>query len=151
MELSKLDKNFEIKTAIDEPDVKWYSVLEEPFDIYGLYKTKEDGVFRRMPKEVAENIHSSTTGEKNIGIANLYKNTSGGRIRFKTDSRYLMLKVEYDHLHLSSHMPESCVAGFDIHRIEDGKYIYMGIMMPNMDDDKGYVRKRNIMGRMTEY
>lgn len=151
MELSKLDKNFEIKTAIDEPDVKWYSVLEEPFDIYGLYKPKEDGLFRRMPAEVAENIHSSTTGEKNVGIANLYKNTSGGRIRFKTDSRYLMLKVEYDWLHLSSHMPEAGVAGFDIHRVEDGKYIYMGIMMPNMDDDKGYVRKRNIMGRMTEY
>ena len=138
MELSKIDKNFEIKTPIDEPDVKWYSVLEEPFDIYGLYKTKEDGVFRRMPLEVAENIHSSTTGEKNVGIANLYKNTSGGRIRFKTDSRYLMLKVEYDRLHLSSHMPEAGVAGFDIHRVEDGKYIYMGIMMPNMDDNNVY-------------
>ena len=81
MDISKIDKNFAIKTAIDEPDVKWYSVLEEPFDIYGLYKTKEDGLFRRMPKEVAENIHSSTTGEINIGVKNLYTNTSGGRIR----------------------------------------------------------------------
>lgn len=151
MKLSEIDKNFEIKTALDEPDVKWYSVLEEPFDIYGLYKPKEDGLFRRMPKEVAENIHSSTTGELNKGIANLYTNTSGGRIRFKTDSRYIMLKVEYDRLHLSAHMPESCVAGFDIHRYEDGKLVYMGVMMPNMDDDKGYVRKRDLMGRMTEY
>lgn len=143
MELSKIDKNFEIKTAIDEPDVKWYSVLEEPFDIYGLYKTKADGLFRRMPTEVAEKV--------NIGVFNLHTNTAGGRIRFKTDSRYIMLKVEYDRLHLSSHMPEAGVAGFDIHRYEDGKFIFHALMMPNMDDNNGYVRKVNAMGRMTDY
>ena len=143
MELSKIDKNFEIKTAIDEPDIKWYSVLEEPFDIYGLYRTKEDGLFRRMPKEVAENV--------NGGVANLYRCTAGGRIRFKTGSRYIALKVEYNNLHLMSHMPEAGVAGFDIHRYKDGKFIFHGLMMPNMDDNTGYARKLNAMGRMTDY
>ncbi len=143
MEFSKIDKNFEIKTAIDEPDVKWHSVMEEPFDIYGLYKTKEDGLFRRMPSDVAKNVNS--------GVFGLHGNTAGGRIRFKTDSKYLMLKVEYDNLHLSSHMPEAGVAGFDIHRYEDGRFIFHGLMMPNMDDNKGYVRKLNAMGRMTDY
>ena len=35
------DKNFEIKTALDEPDVKWHSVLEEPFDIYVEFFEKQ--------------------------------------------------------------------------------------------------------------
>ena len=114
MNIAKLDKNFEIKTAIDEPDVRWYNVLEEPFDIYGLYKTKEDGIFRRMPTEVAEKV--------SLGVFNLHTNTAGGRIRFKTNSPYIMLKVEYDQLRLMSHMPEAGIAGFDIHRYEDGEF-----------------------------
>lgn len=143
MDIAKLDKNFEIKTAIDEPDIKWYSVMDEPFDIYGLYQPKEDGLFRRMPKEVAEKVNS--------GVLSLHTNTAGGRIRFKTDSRYIALKVEYNELRLMSHMPESGIAGFDIHRYEDGEFIFLNVMMPNMDDNNGYVRKVNAMGRMTDY
>ncbi len=143
MDIAKIDKNFEIKTDIDEPDIKWYSVMEEPFEIYGLYRPKEDGLFRRMPKEVAESVSK--------GVAHNYLFTAGGRIRFKTDSRYIALKVEYDNLTLMSHMPEAGIAGFDIHRYEDGKFIFHGLMMPNMDDNKGYVRKVNAMGRMTDY
>ncbi len=143
MTIAQLDKNFEIKTNIDEPDIKWYSVLEEPFDIYGLYRTKEDGLFRRMPREVAEKVSD--------GILGWHTATAGGRIRFKTDSKYIALKVEYDKLYLASHQPELNVAGFDIHRIEDGKYILQGVMMPNMDDDKGYARKINAKGSLSDY
>lgn len=144
MDISKLDKNFVIKTALDEPDVKWYSVLEEPFDIYGLYRVKEDGLFRRMPEDVAKAVSAP--------VADLAKRTSGGRIRFKTDSKYIMLKVEYDKLELFSHMPEAGAAGFDVHYFdENGNLCYKNIFMPNMDDNKGYVRKTNAFGKMTEY
>lgn len=143
MDISKYDKNFAIKADVGEPDIKWYSVMEEPFDIYGLYQPKEDGLFRRMPTEVAEKVNS--------GVLSLHTNTAGGRIRFKTDSRYIALKVEYNELRLMSHMPEAGVAGFDIHRYEDGEFIFLNIMMPNMDDNNGYVRKVNAMGRMTDY
>ena len=143
MSIAELDKNFEIKTDIDEPDIKWHSVFEEPFDIYGLYKTKEEGLFRRMPREVAETI--------NVGVLGWHTTTAGGRIRFKTDSKYIALKVEYDKLQLASHQPELNVAGFDVHRVEDGNYILQGVMMPNMDDDNGYARKINAKGEMSDY
>lgn len=138
-----VDKNLVIETAIDEPDVKWYSVLEEPFDIYGLYRPKQDGIFRRMPAETALKV--------NNGVAKLYTNTAGGRIRFKTDSPYIQIKVEYKNLCYYSHMPMANAAGFDVHRFENGKLIYHKLIMPNMDDITGYARKIEATGTMTEY
>lgn len=42
-----------------------------------------DDMFRRMPKEIAENV--------NDGVLSLHSNTSGGRLRFITDSHYRAL------------------------------------------------------------
>ena len=34
---SKIDKNFSINTTIKEPDIAFYDVRREPFEVYGLY------------------------------------------------------------------------------------------------------------------
>ena len=36
MILAKIDKNFNIKSNVEESDVVWFSVREEPFELYGL-------------------------------------------------------------------------------------------------------------------
>ena len=37
MDISKIDKNFAVETKINEPDIQFYDVRKEPFEVYGLY------------------------------------------------------------------------------------------------------------------
>ena len=60
MDISKIDKNFEVKTKIGEKDIKFYNAEEEPFRIYGVFK--ENGMFRRMPETVAEAVSEGVYG-----------------------------------------------------------------------------------------
>ncbi len=68
-------------------NVTWYSVKEEPFSIYGLYHPTEPGLFRRLPEDVARKT------SENVWM--LSTNTSGGRIRFQTDSQSIYMKAVY--------------------------------------------------------
>lgn len=68
-------------------NVTWHSVREEPFSIYGLYQPKEPGLFRRLPEDEARKT------SENVWM--LSTNTSGGRIRFQTDSQRIYVKILY--------------------------------------------------------
>lgn len=71
MKVSEVDKNFDTKFECPS-DIKWHSVLNKPFSIHGVIYSKEEGLFRRLPKEFAAAI--------NENLAFLAKNTAGGRI-----------------------------------------------------------------------
>lgn len=132
MKIEQLDKNFEIKTTVEEENIIWHNVVEEPFDIYGLYEPKNGEPMRRMPKDAAEAVSSP--------VATLCQCTAGGRIRFRTDSPYIAVRVLYDHLARYSHMPLSGNAGFDLYRYEDGEYYFVKNAMPIAEDKNGYER-----------
>jgi lysophospholipase L1-like esterase len=102
--ISEIDKNFNVDDGLDLSDVKYYSVKENPWCLYGLMF---DDVFRRMPKMVAENV--------NEGVLALHTNTSGGRLRFVTDSPYVAIVAKMpDKVHFP-HMPQTGVTGFDMY------------------------------------
>ena len=111
MRLDELDKNVKV-TDVNKPDIKLYSVREEPFEIYGLYNPKEKGDFKRMPEDVAR------AASKNVEIMNHM--TSGARVRFKTDSEYVMLKAVLPSLWLVDCMPITSSSGFDMY--VDGEF-----------------------------
>lgn len=69
---------------------KVHDVRQKPFQIYGLYQSKESGLFKRMPEDVAQTVSSN--------VARLNFNPSGGRIRFKTNSRFIAIKVKYENI-----------------------------------------------------
>lgn len=46
--ISDIDKHFKVKTPDKKDDMKYFSALENPFKIYGVYY--EDGKFRRLPE-----------------------------------------------------------------------------------------------------
>lgn len=52
MKITEVDKNFD--TTFKCPsDIKWHSVLNKPFSVHGVIYSKEEGLFRRLPKEFA--------------------------------------------------------------------------------------------------
>lgn len=102
--IHEVDKNFYVESKLNLKDVEYYNVKENPWCLYGLLI---DDIFRRMPKETAEKV--------NNGVLSLHTNTSGGRLRFITDSPYVAIVAKMpDKVHFS-HMPQSGGSGFDMY------------------------------------
>ena len=84
MKITEIDKNFAVETNIKRDNVVFYNIDDEPFRIYGVYRDGDK--YRRLPSEVA----SQTVDDR---VAALSMNTAGGRVRFVTDSPYVIVKV----------------------------------------------------------
>lgn len=104
MEMWKIDKNFAPGNVQADGNVTRYALPCAPFDLYGVYYDAAEQRFARLPADVA-----AATSE---GVVWLRTHTSGGRLRFATDSDYFEITVRYNILELYSHMPLSASAGF---------------------------------------
>lgn len=124
--ICEIDKNFKVESNLNLKDVTYYNVKENPWCLYGLMF---DDMFRRMPKAVAENI--------NEGVLALHTNTSGGRLRFITDSPYVAIVAKmHDNTHFP-HMPQTGISGFDMYL--DKRFHSSFIPPVNMDGSFGSV------------
>ncbi|MBO7310145.1 MAG: hypothetical protein J6U86_01985 [Clostridia bacterium] len=104
---SKIDKNFSINTTIKEPDIAFYDVRREPFEVYGLYDYRNEPDFKRIPDEVAKRVSE--------GVANLNYQTAGGRVRFCTDSRYVAIHADMTFITRIPHNSLVGCAAFDLY------------------------------------
>ena len=102
--LSEIDKNFLTDVRIEKTDIVYYRVKENDFCLFGL---GYDDLFRRMDEKTAKEI--------NEGMHALHSNTSGGRLRFVTDSSYVVLSIKMPVGQASPHMPLTGKAGFDLY------------------------------------
>ncbi len=123
-DIAKIDKNFEVKTNIAKDDIKFYSINEAPFNIYGV--TLENGRYRRMPKKVAQSVSE--------GVYYLHSNTAGGRVRFVTDSSYVAISVEMDKVAKRPHFALTGTAGFDLYSDDN----YIRTFIPPCDIENRY-------------
>lgn len=102
-----IDEKMFFKTVIKEDDIRFYDVREEPFEVYGLYNYRTESQFKRLPDEIGKNV--------NDGVAVLYTNTAGGRIRFSTDSAYVAIRAIMPHICDSANLCLMGGAGFDLY------------------------------------
>ena len=123
-DIASIDKNFVIETNIERENIKFYDAKEAPISLFGVWHDGE--CYRRVPRDVAEN-----TSE---GVVSLAKATAGGRIRFITDSPYVILKVKYPSVGFMGHMPRSGSAGFDMYVNKDGRECYTKSFIPTGAD-----------------
>ena len=125
--ISEIDKNFSLKTNIEKEDISFYNVKEKPFEVYGVFYEK--GKFRRLPEEVAKTV--------NDGVCWLHANTSGGRVRFRTDSSYVAIHAEMPFVGKMPHFAMTGSAGFDLY-IREEKEVYFKTFIPPFDITDGY-------------
>ena len=104
-DISKIDKNFAVETDLNLPDVVFYDVKENPFCLFGV--SYIDGCYRRLPEDIAR--------ATNEGVLRLHKNTSGGRLRFMTDSPLRR--------HLGNHAAGRTDAPYGAHRLGRLRYV----------------------------
>ena len=122
--ISQIDTNFQVPDDVKKDDLCYYDVKNEPVQVHGVFY--EEGKFRRLPAALAKSL--------GVGIEYLHTNTSGGRVRFVTDSSYVAIHGELDKVDPMSHIPVTGLAGFDLYA--DGAYY--GTFVPPMDVKDGY-------------
>lgn len=121
--ITEIDKNFKKTDKLKLDDSCFYNVEDNLWCIFGLMC--DDG-FRRMPQKKANNI--------NEGVAALHSNTAGGRIRFKTDSKYVAIRAVMPDNVAFPHMPSTGVSGFDMYVGNE----YVRTFVPSLDLQGGY-------------
>lgn len=121
MDISKIDSNFKT-VAVTADDVEWHDPKIAPFSIRGIYFSKEENKYVRLPKSIGE--------QTNAGVLGLRSRTAGGRIRFKTDSPYIAIKSISQNCAIMAHMPITGTYGFSVY--VNG--IYYQKVMPDWPD-----------------
>ena len=116
--IAEIDKNLAVQSTLPE-GVVLHNVLDEPFEIYGLFEPKRTGLFHRAP------VYLQQDERINDGARRLMRHTAGGRVRFVTDSRNIAVKVKLSGRTLFSHMPATGICGFDMYvgAGENSRYI----------------------------
>ena len=120
---AEIDKNFKVE-KLGSAEYAFRDCREEPFRIYGLLlPTEQSPHFMRMPQVVADQVNGR--------VRELACNTAGGRIRFKTDSAKVAIRVWTHCVTKAPHFPLTGTAGLDLYA--DG--IYRGTYVPNFEKD----------------
>jgi hypothetical protein len=105
----KLDKNMSLKEA-DADGIRWFDPKEQPFGLIGFEWIEQDGVYRRLPVNPDWEIRDPVDA--------LANHTAGGQIRFRTDSKRILIRAEIRERSGMYHMPATGQSGFDLYLLE---------------------------------
>ena len=121
MNIGKIDPNFLLGSKFSIEEYDWRNALDAPIEIRGL-AVKEGDDFFRVPQDIAKATSS--------GVYDLSSHTAGGRVRFKTNSKKIALRVHSRHAFMMSHMPLTGISGVDVYK--NGTFI--GSIRPEKPD-----------------
>ena len=102
-----LDKNLHVETSISKDNIIFLDPRKPPFSVHGFYDYQNQPEYKRLDDSIAS--------KSNDGVMSTYKHTSGGRIRFSTNSSYVAIKVEWDSVTCIDAMPHTGSSGFDMY------------------------------------
>ena len=107
----------------------YMDVKQAPFKVYGFSEP-----FRRLPADVAEATSQN--------VARISRMATGGRIRFCTNSDFIVVHGDYDLAETSPHINTGAARGFDIYFTQNGKQRFQGIISGSQGEGKNYVEGR---------
>ncbi len=123
MELNEIDKNLNVPGRVQEKNLCWHSAQKPEFCPFGFDETGlSQGEYRRMPPKTAQSVSP--------GVAGLFRNTAGGRLRFCTDSDCVAIRVKVPGWCQMPHMPLTGSGGFALFVTENGKARRVGGFVP---------------------
>lgn len=124
-EITEIDKNFR---AADVGRLKfhYHNALKAPFSVEGFPWKKPGLAFFRLPPELTE---KEVTG----GALWLARATTGGAIRFRSDSPCLTIRAELAYTADMNHMPRAASGGFDLYSGCGGLVRYVKTAQPSRD------------------
>ena len=128
IEISKIDPNVLTQCAINQNEAVFYNAESNPFRIYGV--CREGTHFRRIPDEVARSVSQ--------GVYDLHTFTSGGRIRFVTDSDFVAIFAKDTYIANFSFMCRTGAGGLDLYVGAGRNPQYVGTFHPPVEPAKDF-------------
>lgn len=105
--LTALDKNFHMARA-EALDVEFFNVQDSPFSIEGFAWHNPGQPFFRLP-------YNFTDKDINAAALSLAACTAGGAIRFRSDSKWIVVRAVFRNSIDSGRMPRSGSGGCDLY------------------------------------
>lgn len=140
MKIGDIDKNLKISGVEVPKNTVWLDAKSKPFNLYGVFYDAESSWYLRMPKNIAKNVSKS--------IEALNRNTTGGRIKFKTNSPYIAIKAVMENSQPMPHMALTGQSGFDLFvKDSDGYDRYCYTFIPPYSMTNGYCSVYNVSRR----
>ncbi|MBO5222836.1 MAG: SGNH/GDSL hydrolase family protein [Clostridia bacterium] len=144
MRIEDFDQNMKIETNITETDIVWFDAKNAPFALHGVFYDETQGRYVRMPQEIADKV--------NGGVKGMNAHTAGGRLRFKTNSKFIAIHAVQKNHRLMNHITLVGQSGFDLYRKnEAGFEIYYASFRPPMGMQEGYTSPLQTDGAFGEY
>lgn len=134
MKIEAIDPNFAQNTST-EGKLVFHSCRREPFRLYGLESIEPGQPFARVSPQNAQAYGFSDN------LRELMHHTSGGRIRFQTDSRELALRVQLDGRVSLPHLSPVAAMGVDLYTRspEDRQSpVFLTSIPPKLREDDSY-------------
>ena len=119
MSKKQFDPNMLVNPRIEREGMKFYSIDDEPFRIYGVWRDGDR--YSRIPRHTAEGV--------SVGVGESSSNTAGGRVRFTTDSPYVAIHARLADLYQFTSMAFTGTCGLDVY---DGTS-YVGTVRPSVE------------------
>ncbi len=107
----------------------YVNVCREPMKLYGLHEP-----FCRIPKEVAD--------QANASVQRQYDMTPGVRVRFRTNSDYIVVHADLKKEERVGTMALIATASFEMYFVKNGKHVFKGVFVPSQGEGKSYVECR---------
>lgn len=142
--IEEVDRHLAVNSTVTEPDLVWYNVRKTPFAVHGLLYDEEMGHFLRIPQSVADTVSPGVAGGLN-------RHTAGGRVRFRTNSRFIAIHAVMANTKPMSHMPLTGQSGFDLYHTVEDKEIYYKTFVPPRGMTEGYDCGQAVDGVLTDY
>lgn len=128
---AEADKNLVVETNFPEfSEAVFRSVREEPFDLYGFCSPYTDPLFRRLPEDIA------ATGTAKL--PRLARESAGGRVRFTTDSNYILIDARMPLVGRNAHCSLVSTSGFDLYEDTDEGSRYVRAFIPPYSINDGF-------------
>ena len=126
--IAEIDENFKVEQSVQREGMHLYNVTQAPFKLHGVIY--QNNRFCRMPEKAAQTVSD--------GVALLHRRPSGGRVRFQTNSPYIILHAEMPVIGRTAHFPLTGTAGFDLYIDVDGQETYYKTFVPPYGFTNGY-------------
>ena len=107
MNIGNIDINLATMNIGNEK-IEWHNIKEENISIHGVYFDEGEGLYMRVPDEVASSA--------NPNLKPLVRMTAGGRVRFVTDSSFIAVKARIPAFEPMPHMSITGSHGFSIYK-----------------------------------
>ena len=137
-----VDRNLATAVTVTEPDLVWLNVRRAPFSVHGLLYDEDMGRFLRVPQAVANEVSEGVAGGLN-------RQTAGGRVRFRTDSRFIAICAVMENTKPMRHMPLTGQSGFDLYHTVEGRETYYKTFVPKHGMTEGYDAGHDVDGVLT--